>query len=138
MKVVLQDNSNFILRFDKSEDVIVGLEKFMADENIEAFTFSAIGAAGEVEIGFYSIGRQYIKHNFAEDLEVTSLLGNGGELNGKPVIHAHGTFGKSDLSVIGGHVLKLIVSVTCEVSVLVLKGHLDRANNSEFNLNLLV
>lgn len=138
MKIALQDNRRYILRFDKGEDVIAGIEKFMVESNSSAATWWGIGSCSEVELGYYnSFMKEYRKKPFAEDFEIISLTGNGSMLSGKPAVHAHGMFGRTDFTAIGGHVFKLIVSATCEVFLIKLDGQLGRAQNPDFNLNLL-
>ncbi len=139
MKIILQDNSNFVLRFDKDEEVIAGLAAFMQAQGVKACTFFAIGAASEVDLGFYNPHiKDYRKKPYVDDFEIISLNGSGGTKDGASVIHAHGQFGRNDFTTIGGHVFALKVGVTCEVFLTKLEGELKRENNADFNLNLLV
>jgi predicted DNA-binding protein with PD1-like motif len=139
MKLVLQNDPNFVLRFDKDEEVLDGLAKFMKEQNVSACVFNGIGACASVELGYYNeFIKEYRKKPFVEDMEIVSLNGNGGLKDGEPFIHAHGIFGRTDFTVFGGHVFKLAVSVTAEIFVTKLDGAIERANNPDFNLNLLV
>jgi len=138
MKLVLQDGRHSLLRFDKCEDVIEGILKFMEKRKILACTFNGIGSAFEIELGYYNQhSKEYQRKFFVEDLEIISLAGNGSLLGGKPAIHAHGSFGRKDYSIIGGHIFKLLTLVTCEIFLLSLEGKMERKNNSDWNLNLL-
>lgn len=138
MKIALQDHRRYILRFDKDEDIIAGLGVFMADQKMTACFFSGIGSTGEIELGYYNGHlKEYRKKPFFEELEVISLIGNGGIMDGKPAVHAHGMFGRTDFTTVGGHVFKLIVAATCEIFLIQLDGELKRGKNEEFNLNLL-
>lgn len=139
MKIILQNSANFVLRFDKGEEIFEGLAKFMKDQAVSACSFTAVGACASMELGYYNLHiKDYRKKPFVEDLEIISFIGNGGIKDGQPVIHAHGLFGRTDFTVFGGHVFKLVVSVTCEVSVAKLDGALERKLDEGFNLNLLV
>lgn len=139
MKVIIQDNRRYFLRFDKGEDVIALLADFIKTQNISACSFSGIGACSEADLGFYNpFLKQYRQKPYVDEMEITSFSGNGGLVNGEPSIHAHGQFGRNDFSTIGGHVFKLIVSVTCEVFLIKLEGTLTRAKNPEFDLDLLI
>ena len=138
MKVILQDNQSFVLRFDADEEVFEGLTKFMKAQQISSCFFSGIGACASVELAFFNPHiKDYRKKPFFEEMEIISLIGNGSLKDGQPAIHAHGMFGRTDFSTIGGHVFKLVVSVTCEVTLNKLQGKLERTNNPDFNLNLL-
>jgi len=140
MVVSLKDNRRYILRFDKNDDVLEGIAAFMEREHMQACTFNAIGTASEVELGFYNAFlKEYRKKRFLENVEIVGLIGNGAifETDKKPIIHAHGTFGRVDFSTIAGHVFGLKTLATCEVFLIQLDGQLYRKQDAEFNLNLL-
>lgn len=138
MKQLFIDNSSYVLRFDKNADVFAELLQYCKDNSISAASFSGIGAAGQVILAYYNLAEKtYEDHTIQEDMEIVSLLGNVSLLNGTPAIHAHGSFSKKDLTLIGGHVKKLIVSATCEIVLQKLNGTLRRAKDAETGLNLL-
>ncbi len=138
MKTSLQNNGQFVLRFDKGEEVVDALKKFMNAENIQACAFSGVGSAYEIELGFFNEHlKTYRRKPFYEELEIISLIGNGAISGEEPAIHLHGSFGRNDFSVIGGHVFKLVTLATCEIFLTKLDGKLERKQNEDFNLNLL-
>ena len=138
MKIILKDGRRYIIRFDKGEEVFAKLSEFMQSESVGACTFNAVGACSEVEMGFYNEHlKDYRKKPFYEEFEVISFMGNGALVDGKPFVHAHGTFGRTDFTTIGGHVFRLLVSVTCEMFLIKLDGQITRKNAEQFNLNLL-
>lgn len=139
MKVILQDNQHWVLRFDKSEEVVKGLLDFMLAQNIQACSLSGLGSAYEIELGYYNPHlKDYRKKPFLQELEIVSLVGNGSMLDGKPCLHIHGVFGKNDFSLLGGHVFKIITLATCEIHLVKLEGQMGRRLDPETNLNLLV
>jgi len=138
MKISLQDNRRFVLRFDKGEEVVGGLAGFLKEQNFTAAAFFGIGTASEIELGYFNPHlKSYRKKPFFEDVEILSLQGNGGVLSGQPAIHAHGSFGRTDFTTFGGHVFKLVALATCEIFLIHLDGALERKNNPDFNLDLL-
>jgi uncharacterized protein len=138
MKVILQDQRRYVLRFDKGEEVIAGLLAFAGENSITAASFQGIGACSEVELGYYyTESKSYGKKHVAEDLEIVSLAGNIGVLAGQPILHAHGSFGRQDFTMLGGHVFKVTASATCEIFIIKLQGELVRERNERLNLNLL-
>ena len=138
MKIIIQDNRRYLLRFDKGEELIESLATFATQQGILAASFSAIGTALEVELGFYNSHlKEYRRKPFVEDLEVDAIVGDISALDGKPFAHAHGTFNRTDFTTIGGHIFRLVVNATCEVNLIKLEGTAARAKNDEFNLNLL-
>lgn len=138
MKVILKDNRRYILRFDKGEEILAKLSEFLEAEKITAASFNAIGACGEIELGYFNINlKDYRKKPFYEELEIVSLSGNTAMAEGKPVMHAHGMFSRTDFSTLGGHVFKILVSVTCEVFLIKLDGQVNRKLDEATNLKLL-
>ena len=139
MKIILQDNNNYIIRFDKGEDVIAGLGAFMKAQSVNACAFSGLGAASEVEMAFYNpFTKESRRKPYVEEFEIVSFSGNGSLANGAPTIHSHGIFGRNDFTLLGAHVFKLVVSVTCEITLTKFVGEMKREMNADFNLNLLV
>lgn len=138
MKIALQDKNIYVISFEKGEEVFEGLQKFLKENVITACTFTGIGACSTVELGFFNTHiKDYRRKPFIDDVEIVSLIGNGATKDGEPVLHAHGVFGRTDFSLLGGHVFKIVVSVTCEITLTKLDGQLTRVNNPDFNLNLL-
>jgi uncharacterized protein len=138
MKVIIEDNGKFLIRFDKDEEVFAGLLNFATEHNITAAVFTAIGACSEIEIGFFNTTlKDYRRKPLFENKEIISLNGNIAISDGKPVVHAHGIFGDTEFNVVGGHIFKLVVSVTCEVSLTKLEGQAQRILDPGSNLNLL-
>jgi predicted DNA-binding protein with PD1-like motif len=138
MKIILQDKNQFVLRFDKDEEVLEGLQKFMKEQAVSACVFFGIGACSSVELGFYNAHlKDYRKKPYIDEMEIISFIGSGALLGDNVVLHAHGSFGDNTFSVVGGHVFKLTASVTCEIFLTKLDGALERIQNPDFNLNLL-
>jgi uncharacterized protein len=138
MKVILHEDKKYILRFDKGEEVFGCLTEFMKDNSVSGCAFSAIGACSFAELGYYNTKiKGYSKKEFFEDMEIISIIGNGSLKEGNPIIHAHGSFAKTDYNIIGGHIFKLVISATCEIFLTVLEGGLKRELNSDMNMNWL-
>ncbi|MFA5991291.1 MAG: PPC domain-containing DNA-binding protein [Candidatus Doudnabacteria bacterium] len=139
MKVILQDQRRYILRFDQGEDIIAGTNQFLKDQQISACSISGIGSCSSIELGYYNSHlKEYRRKPFYEELEILSLIGNGALKDGEPFVHAHGIFSQTDFTVMGGHVFKAVVSATAEIFIIKLEGEIKRELNADFNLNLLV
>lgn len=138
MKLILKDGRRYILRFDKGEEVFFKLTEFLSQENISTCSFTGVGACSEVELGYFNVNlKDYRKKPFYEDLEIVSVTGNSSMADGKPFLHGHGIFGRTDFSTIGGHVFKIVVSVTCEIFLISLDGQAVRKLDPNINLKLL-
>lgn len=138
MKIILQDGNAYLIRFERGEEVLSVLADACAPKNITGGKISAIGAVEEVVIAHYDLStKSYMDKTIKERLEIVSLLGNVAMLDGKVIIHAHGSFSDSDMRVCGGHVKRLIVSATCELTLSVFQKPVLRAFDEETGLNLL-
>jgi predicted DNA-binding protein with PD1-like motif len=138
MKTILHHSDKYILRFDRGEEVMEALKGFCRTEQIEAASFTAIGACGEAVVSFYNLQtKKYEDHHIKENLEITSLLGNVSLLDNQPLVHAHVVLGDSQLHVRGGHAKKLVVSATCEMTLNRHKGLIGRKHDEETGLNLM-
>ena len=111
-----QFNERYIIRLQTGESVMTALGEFLAAEGIEFTNINAAGALEYVRLGYWNpISKQYEYHEFEEQLEVVSLLGNAALKDGKPFLHIHGSFGRQNFTVIGGHVKEARVRPTLEV-----------------------
>lgn len=139
MKIVLEDNRRYVLRFDKGESVLTEILNFSKKNHISAASFTGIGSASEIKLGYYNeFLKEYRSKPFVENFEIVSLIGNV-SLSGEDLaVHAHGSFGRTDFSIIGGHVFGLTVLATCEIFLIKLDGSMERKENSDLKLNLLV
>ena len=138
MRVITQNADLLLVRFDRGEDIISGLADYCQRGGIKSASFTAIGAAQSIMLAYYNLpGKQYEDHEVSENVEIVSVSGNVACMKTEAVIHTHGVFARQDLSTIGGHIKKLIVSATCEVTLWKLGGKIERVYDSETGLNLL-
>ncbi len=137
MKVIYGDEHTYILRFDRGEEVMNELQQFCAEHKVRAGTFWGLGAAEGIELAEYDLKKkEYRSKEYSEMLEIASLTGNVALIDGKPALHAHGVFSTLE-NVYAGHVMKLVVGVTCEITLTVLPGEMKREYNEEIGLKLL-
>lgn len=139
MKLVHKEKGFYTLNFEKGESVVAGLTEFAQQEGIKAAHVSGLGAASEVEIAYYNIEtKTYERKVFAEDVEVLGLNGNiGVKENGDTVVHLHGTFGRRDFSVFGGHIFELVISGAGEIHLAHFDGAINRKHDEETGLTLM-
>lgn len=118
--------------------MIQGLSGFAVEQKINGASFTAIGASGEVILSYYNLTeKKYEDHILKEEMEIVSVTGNIAWMKNTPVIHAHGVFADKGLTTRGGHIKKLIVSATCEVSLFLFDEPAHRCFDETTGLNLL-
>ena len=83
-------DNTIIARIDRGESIAEKIQKIATAENIKTAQVSGIGAASHLEIGCYQVSeKQYIKHVYDGDFEITSLLGNISQKDGEFYLHLH-------------------------------------------------
>lgn len=138
MKLILNDGRFYVIRFDRGEEVMTELKKFIAAQGIRACSWNGIGAFSSAVLSYYSLkNKRYEDHSYGEDCEIISLSGNAGQKGEEIVMHAHGVFSGEDMKAFGGHVKELVVSVTCEVTLRVFEGVIEREYSDGLGVNLL-
>lgn len=138
MKIILQKENISIITVERNDEFIETLTNYCSDKNITAAYLTAIGACGKLTLAWYNLEtKKYEDHEYNEDLEITGIIGNVALVDNKPFIHAHGTFGKRDMSVIGGHIRSMKISATCEVRLEVFKGKIERKHDDITGLKLM-
>ena len=134
-------SKTYALVFDKGDELVDGLMQFAQQQNLDAASFTGIGAFSSATLGYFDRERMdYTKIPVDQQVEVLTLAGNIAFDTGKrqPKIHAHVIVGRADGSTLGGHVLAAHVWPTLELVLVEAPAHLRRASDSETGLALLV
>lgn len=127
----------FALIFAKGDGIMSGLTEFSVRENLVAGHFSAIGALEHARFGWFDSARKaYRDIPVNEQVEMISLIGDLGLVNGKPAIHAHGAVGFPDGHVRGGHILDAVAWPTLELFFTAYPTPLVKERDEETNLFL--
>lgn len=138
MKHLLSNPWHEIIRLDKGEEAISALTLFAKEKDIRAGWIFAIGSASAVKLSYYSEEKkEYIRRTFGEFLEVVGIDGNISWKDKEPLLHLHGSFGRTDYGTISGHIHELITAATLEIFIHKIEGKLDRAHDTRLGLNLL-
>jgi predicted DNA-binding protein with PD1-like motif len=123
--------------FAKGDEVLSGLTEFAERENLSAGSFTAIGALQSARFGWFDRARQaYRDIPIDQQVELISLIGDVGLVNGSPQIHAHGSVGLPDGRVRGGHLLQAIAWPTLELFFTAFPTALVKKRDEETNLFL--
>jgi predicted DNA-binding protein with PD1-like motif len=135
-----KSNNTFIVRLEKGEQLVAQLTALIEQENITSAWVNGLGGVSSAELGFYDLPNQtYHWTTFDELMELTSLQGNiaVGD-DGKPALHLHGSFARSDMSGIGGHIKECEVGGTVELYIEQWQGApLQRVTDPKIGLKLL-
>ena len=128
----------FAVILETGDEVVECLERFAAENSLDASRLTAIGAFSEVTLGYFDWERkEYERLRFPEQLEVLSLVGDIALENGRPKLHAHVVLGRRDASTLGGHLLGARVRPTLEVIVTDAPEYLVREHDPRSGLALI-
>jgi hypothetical protein len=128
----------YVLVFDKGDEFMAGMREFAQQHDLDAASFTAIGAFSGVTLGYFEREQMdYTKIPVNEQVEVLSLVGNIAIGKEGPQIHAHVVLGKRDGTAHGGHILEAHIWPTLEVIVVESPAHLRRTVDEETGLTLL-
>jgi len=123
--------------FAKGDEIMSGLTEFAVREKFVAGHFTAIGALESARFGWFDRAQNaYRNIPIEHQVEMISLIGDVGVVNGVPQIHAHGAVGFPDGQVHGGHMLEAIVWPTLELFFTAYRTPLIKTHDAETNLFL--
>jgi uncharacterized protein len=139
MNVMRSSDGRYLLVFAKDEDFMETLKGFLEKERIGASRLAGIGAFRRATIAYYRREKQdYDRVEIDEQVELTSLVGNSSlDEEGGVKIHAHVNLGRSDMSVIGGHLMEGEVWPTLELFVEPLDAAVVRKMDEETRLPMI-
>lgn len=127
----------YAVRIDKGEEILASLKEFAVKENIAFARVSAIGAVGSFTAGVFDTKtKQYRANEFKGNFEIVSLSGTVDRMNGAYYAHLHMSAGNEKGEVFGGHLNRAVVSATCEMTLTLIDGEIDRCFDEEVGLNL--
>ncbi len=129
---------DFLLIFDKGDDVQSALLSFAKENRITAASFYAIGALREATVAYWNAETKvYEEIAVPEQVEVVSMTGNLTPSSEGTKMHAHIVLGKRDGSAIAGHFLRGIVFPTLEVFLTARDVRVERKKDPSTGLWLL-
>jgi predicted DNA-binding protein with PD1-like motif len=137
MKQIASESST-ILVLERGEELHESLLAFARKSGIKSAWLSGLGGAMNVTLGFYnSKTKEYQWEEFDEPLEIISLTGNLGLVDGEPFWHIHGVFSGQDYHAISGHVKQVVIGLTGELHITPLSAPLSRSFDETTGLKLI-
>jgi len=127
----------YALIFAKGDEIMSGLTEFAVQQKLVGGHFSAIGALEHALFGWFDSARKAFRDiPVDEPVEMISLIGDVGLVNGAPAIHAHGAVAFPDGHVRGGHILEAVAWPTLELFFTAYPAPLIKERDEETNLFL--
>jgi predicted DNA-binding protein with PD1-like motif len=130
--------TGWLMVLTEGDDLFAELVVLAHHRNIPSASFTGFGFAGEVTFGFFDFDKRDYNPSRHANREMTGINGTLAWKDGKPSVHAHGVGGGSDFSVVGGHLLGLIVGRgSLEVTITVHERRLERREDASIGANIL-
>ena len=133
----VQDGDRFVLSINNHEEIVAALAAFCQEQGILCGEVSGLGAVNTATLRFLNPEtKRYVDKTFDEQMEISSLVGNISEKDGEVYLHVHVNLGRSDYSVVGGHLLCATINGACELIVSRFHCTAGRRPDEETGLNL--
>ncbi len=126
-----------IVRIDRGEEILSKIKEVAEKEKITLAEINALGAVDDFTVGCYKVDeKKYYPNEFKGCYEIVSLTGTINTMNGGYYSHIHMSAADINGNVVGGHLNKAIVGVTCEAVITVIDGVVDRKYDENIGINL--
>lgn len=126
-----------VARIDRTEEVHEKLKEIALKENIKLASVYGLGATDDFTIGIFSVSKKdYKERNFKGEFEILSIIGSISTLDGEYYPHLHISASNGDGNVFGGHMKSARISVTCELTINIIDGIVDRQKDPETGINI--
>lgn len=130
-------DKTIVVRIDRGEEILDKIRELVIAENIKLASVTALGATNDFTVGVFNTAeKKYYANEFKGAFEIVSLTGTINTMDGQFYTHIHMSAGNDKGEVFGGHLNRAVVSATCEMSVTVIDGEVDRYRDDDVGLNL--
>ena len=128
----------YVIRLETGEEICQSLMQLARVEGIALAEIGGLGAVDDFTVGVFDIReKRFYSNVFQGSYEIVSLTGTITEQDGQPYLHAHMSAADPSGRAVGGHLSRAVISVTAELTVRVLNGHVGRRHDARMGINLL-
>ncbi len=132
-----REGSRIFIRLETGDEVHSSLAEIATKEAVSGGWFSGIGAAREVELGYYDLERKdYDRTRIEGDVEIASASGSLGLVEGKPFVHLHAVVSDRECMPRAGHLFRAVTAATLEFVLFVAEQPIGRTRDEATALNL--
>lgn len=127
-----------LVRLDPGEELLDALTKTASREAVAFASVQGIGALSELEVGLFD-PEQKVFHSrrFTGYRELTAVDGTITRRDGEPYLHLHVTAADAQGTVVGGHLVRAVISATAELIIRTASAAVGRRYDPAIGLNLL-
>lgn len=130
-------DDKIIARIDRTEEVHEKLKEIALKENIKLASVYGLGATDDFTIGLFSVAnKDYKEKTFTGEFEILSIIGSISTLDGEYYPHLHISASDGEGKVFGGHMKSARISVTCELTINIIDGVVERQKDDYTGINI--
>ena len=130
-------DKTIVVRIDRGEEILDKIRELAIAESIKLASVTALGATNDFTVGVFNTAeKKYYANQFKGAFEIVSLTCTINAMDGQFYTHIHMSAGNDKGEVFGGHLNRAVVSATCEMTVTVIDGEVDRYRDDDVGLNL--
>jgi predicted DNA-binding protein with PD1-like motif len=108
----------FVGRLATGSDLVEEIERICAEQGILAAHVTVVGAATRAAFAYYDQEKQaYDELHSVAHHEIAGFIGNISLRDGKPILHAHCSFGDASGGAVTGHLVRGTVVFVAEVTI---------------------
>jgi uncharacterized protein len=132
-----REGDRIFIRLETGDEVHSSLVEIAERERIFGGWLSGIGAASEVELGYYDLERKdYGRVRIEGEVEVASVSGSVGLVDGKAFVHLHAVVSDRQGMARGGHLFRAVTTATLEFLLVVGDTPIERTYDEATGLKL--
>lgn len=122
-----KNNNLYFISLEPGDEINSSFEKLAKNEKLNSAWIQGIGAVTNLEMGYYELSlKTYIRKNFNDDYELTSLSGNITIKDGELFSHTHINFSDNKFNVFGGHLFEGEISAAGEFILILGENFINR------------
>lgn len=126
--------ATYLLRLERGEEIIKTLFDFCQKNEIYSGWFQGLGAVSKAQLALYRLkDKKYFERKLKKPLEIASMFG----IISREKLHTHCVLTNQQMKACGGHLVKAVVSATCEVVLHKGEKEIDRVYDKDIGLDLL-
>lgn len=131
-------DNKIVARIDSGEDIVDSLEHICVEEGVWTAQVTAIGAISQFTVSvFRTASKKYVSTDYTGNYEIVSLMGNVTTMSNRFYSHLHMSAVAKDGAMVGGHLVKAVVSATAEMIIDIIDGKVERKRNPVVGTNIM-
>ena len=132
-----KEGSRVFIRLETGDEVLESLAEVAARYDVSGGWFQGIGAAKEVQLGYYDLERRdYDRTTIEGEVKIAPASGSLGRVEGRPFVHLHAVVSDRQCVPRAGHLFRAVTTATLEFVLFIADQPIERTRDEATGLNL--